>query len=94
MGPSYNMTGDIIRLFAFHSFCCMALPDDNRVAIAAKGGVEAIVAAMGGHAGNAEVQQWGCGALAWLANNGKCCLSVGCLCVVCGFLCAILGLFV
>ena len=40
-----------------------ALNWENQVAIAAKGGIEAVVRAMGTHQSIAEVQQAGCGAL-------------------------------
>jgi hypothetical protein len=48
----------------------MVWPDDNEVAIAQKGGVEAVVAAMGAHKGNADVQHYGCMALRTLGFNG------------------------
>ena len=47
----------------------LAVNAENRVAIAAAGGVEAVVAAMRAHAADAMVQQNGCGALASLAAN-------------------------
>ena len=60
----------------------MAWPADNQVAIAQKGGVEAVVAAMGTHKGNADVQHYGCWALCSLGNNGRIDRPVGraCLC--------------
>eukprot|EP01043_Picozoa_sp_COSAG02_P091614 COSAG02_NODE_28320_length_591_cov_6.693089_1_plen_192_part_10 len=44
---------------------------ENKKAIASAGGIAAVVAGMGGHAGSAAVQKWGCGALAHLAHNNK-----------------------
>ena len=52
------------------------------MAIAQKGGVEAVVAAMGAHKGNADVQHFGCWALTNLGFNGRIDRPVGraCLC--------------
>jgi len=47
----------------------LAHNDDNQVKIAALGGIQAILKAMGAHADNAEVQEEACGALKSLAAN-------------------------
>jgi hypothetical protein len=48
-----------------------ATNEKNRVAIAATGGIDAILLAMQRHASNADVQENGCGALMNLSVNGN-----------------------
>ena len=47
----------------------MALNDTKKASIFAAGGISTILAAMGTHSSNANVQQYGCGALRNLAVN-------------------------
>ena len=49
-----------------------ARADANKAAVAAKGGIEAVVAAMRRHAGVAGVAEYGCAALWNIAELGRC----------------------
>ena len=49
--------------------CACVWFTENRVAIAAAGGIERVVSAMAGHAGSAVVQEYGCVAFGSLALN-------------------------
>ena len=53
-----------VRLFVSAvGMCACVWFTENKVAIAAAGGIERVVSAMAGHAGSAGVQEHGCAAL-------------------------------
>ena len=58
-----------VRVFVSGVACARVWFTENKVAIAAAGGIERVVSAMSGHAGSASVQGSGCAALQNLAAN-------------------------
>ena len=50
---------------------CIYTTDDLAVQVVQAGALVVVIAAMKAHATNADVQQWACSALGWIARNGK-----------------------
>ena len=73
------------------AWVCVACADANKVAIAAAGGVEAVVQGMQAHVGVVAVQENGAGALRSLAANGTWLHHLSWRCVVRGALLAAAG---
>ena len=49
----------------------MKLTAENQVKVRTAGGIEVVVKAINTHIGNADVCEWGCGALKNMAGNSK-----------------------
>ena len=61
-----------------HSICAHCCSEANSAAVAAKGGIEAVVAALRRHEGEADVAEAGCLTLVNIAVLGE---RLGCVCV-------------